>query len=69
MKNGKRTALHEDEQTAIIEAVRSRLSVVRLQVLKVDDNQSRKQLQQRLQRLDGLYHRLLAGEVHIVGEE
>lgn len=69
MKDGKRTALQEDERTALIEAVRSRLSVLRLQVLKVDDNQSRKQLQQRLGRLEGLYHRLLSGEVHIVGEE
>lgn len=67
MKTGKRTALHEDERTAIIEAVRSRLSVLRLQVLKIEDSQSKKQLQQRLERLEGLYHRLLSAEVHVIG--
>jgi uncharacterized protein (DUF2461 family) len=64
-----RTHLQEDERTELIAAIRARLNVLRVQVDGSTGEELTEQLKTRLERLERLYNRMIAGELHVVGDD
>jgi uncharacterized protein (DUF2461 family) len=64
-----RTHLQEDERTELIAAIRARLNVLRVQIDGSTGEELTEQLKTRLERLERLYNRMIAGELHVVGDD
>ena len=69
MKTAQRTFLTTDERAELVAAIRQRLNVLRVQVDAITDQQEAKPKRRRLQLMEGLYHRMMSGELHIVGND